>query len=134
MYSAKRVTSLLHPVPVRTHYSEYIVIRIKLTRILCFTFCFITHISVFCILLIRTFIMYPPSPETYCFLSCLAVRPSQKVCEHEFFNTLHWIEIKLYALYNYHDVKMCISCFYNDPQIFPRVINGPLWLGKSTSI
>ena len=43
------------------------------------------------------------------------------VCEREFFNTLHGIEIKLYTI-NYHDLKMCISFFCDDPQIFARVM------------
>ena len=45
------------------------------------------------------------------------------VCEREFFNTLHGIEIKLKTI-NYHDLKMCISVFFcDDPQIFARVMS-----------
>ena len=39
------------------------------------------------------------------------------VCECEFFNTLHGIGIKL-DTFDHYDMKMCISFFYDDPQMW----------------
>ena len=43
------------------------------------------------------------------------------VCERKFSDTLHGIGMKLDIL-SYHDVEMCISFFYNEPQFFPKVM------------
>ena len=43
------------------------------------------------------------------------------VCERNFSDTLHGIAMKLDTL-NCHGVKMCISFFYDDRQIFPIVM------------
>ena len=51
------------------------------------------------------------------------------VCEREFFNTLHGIEIKFNTI-NYHDLKICISFLCGDPQIFCQSY-GPLWLRRN---
>ena len=54
--------------------------------------------------------MSPPlRGETYCFCPVrLSVRVSiTKVCEREFFNTLHGIEIKLNTI-NYHHLNMLV--------------------------
>ena len=51
------------------------------------------------------------------------------VCEREFFNTLHGIEIKFNTI-NYHDLKICISFLCGDPQIFCQSY-GPLWLKRN---
>ena len=43
------------------------------------------------------------------------------VCERNFSDTLHGIAMYLDTL-NCHDVEMCMSFFYDDRQIFPRVM------------